>query len=304
MDSNKNNNKNDSGLIRYLQKHYAPATVKEYSGGIRVYLMNYPGAEQAMYKDITAYIGALRNRYRNANTLRSAVCAIKVYYAYLSDAGIREDNPARAIRLKDRIVKDIQLQDLFSEEELGSMLVRAGEGYSKECKKLVYRNRVMMSLLIYQGLWPQEVAGLRVEDIDLSAATVSISASGKAAARVLSLRASQVLLFYAYIHEVRSVLIGAGIATDKLLIGLQGKPLPAWAISVHIKRCYRGMYKGRTVCVHTIRQSVISNLLKAGNDISVVQLFAGHICAGSTQRYEQSGVDSLQSAIGKYHPLR
>jgi integrase/recombinase XerD len=98
--------------------------------------------------------------------------------------------------------------------------------------------------------------------------------------------------------------MGMEYVKDFLLIGMQGRPLAAWAISVHIKRCYRGMYADRMVCAHTIRQSVIANLLKAGNDISVVQLFAGHVCAGSTQRYEQTGVDSLQSAIGRYHPMR
>jgi integrase/recombinase XerD len=49
---------------------------------------------------------------------------------------------------------------------------------------------------------------------------------------------------------------------------------------------------------------VITNLLKAGHDISVVQLFAGHVCAASTQRYQQSGVDSLKAAVHRYHPMK
>jgi integrase/recombinase XerD len=64
------------------------------------------------------------------------------------------------------------------------------------------------------------------------------------------------------------------------------------------------MYPGRTVSPGTIRQSVIANLLKAGHDISVVQLFAGHLLTGSTQRYQQSGVDTLQAAVEQYHPLQ
>lgn len=286
-------------LTQYLQTYYAPATVKAYSRDIAAYLGNCPGAEQAMYQDVMAYIGALRIRYSNAATLRGIVCAVKAYYSYLCHAGLREDNPAKAIRLKDRTASDIQLQDLFTAAELEAMLVRA-EPY----KKFIYRNRVLMSLLIYQGLRPQEAAAVRIADIDLTAATVYIKGTSQSCARTLELKASQVLLFYEYIHNVRPGLIKGTTTTNILLIGLQGRALPAWAISVHIKRCYGTMYPGRTICTHTIRQSVITNLLKAGHDISVVQLFAGHVCAASTQRYQQSGVDTLKAAIQKYHPMQ
>lgn len=300
MDNDRDNdNGNDNGLLQYLRTHYATSTVKSYSLSIAAYLLNCPGAQHAMYKDITAYIGTLRKRYSNAATLRGIVGAIKVYYSYLCHEGIREDNPAKAVRLKDKVNKSIQLQDLFTMEELEVMLERKEPYY-----RWGYRNKVMMGLLIYQGLWPQEASGLRIEDIDFTAATVYIRATRKSHARTLPLKAKQVLLLYEYIHTIRPQLIKFGTTTDRLLIGLQGRALPAWAISVHIKRCYGAMYPNRVVCTHTIRQSVIANLLKAGNDISVVQLFAGHICAASTQRYEQSGVDSLQSAIVKYHPLR
>lgn len=290
----------DNGLMQYLQTYYAPGTVKEYSRDIAAYLLNYPGAQQAMYKDITVYIGALRKRYSNVATLRGVVCAIKAYYAYLCHEDLRKDNPAGAIRLKDKALKDIQLQDMFTSAELEAMLVRA-EPY----KKFIYRNRVLMSLLVYQGLWPQEAAGIGVADIDLAAATVYIKGTSQSCARTLELKASQVLLFYEYIHNIRLGLIKPETPTDRLLIGLQGRALPSWAISVHIKRCYGNMYPGRTaVCTQTIRQSVITNLLKAGHDISVVQLFAGHVCAASTQRYQQSSVDSLKAAIHKYHSLQ
>jgi integrase/recombinase XerD len=289
----------ESGLQRYLRQYYAAGTVREYSRDIEAYLLHQSGAEQAMYKDITAYIGALRSRYSNASTIRGAVCAIKAYYSYLCHTGMRKDNPAKAIRLKDRRNSDVQLQDLFSTEELEAMLERKEPYY-----KWGYRNKVLVGLLIYQALWPQEMAAVRVADIDLTAATVYIRATRNTNARTLPLKANQVLLFYEYIHAIRQNLIKQGTTTDKLLIGLQGRALPAWAISVHIKRCYGAMYPGRTVCPHTIRQSVITNLLKAGHDISVVQLFAGHVCAASTQRYQQSGVDSLKAAVHRYHPMK
>lgn len=287
------------GIGDYLNRYYAPATVLEYSRDIADYVSSCPMAAEAMYGDVMSYVVGLRNRYGNATTLRGKVCAVKAYYAYLCHAGIRADNPARAIRLKDKVSKDIQLQDLFTVAELEAMLLR-DEPY----RKFIYRNRVLMSLLIYQGLRPEEVCGIRLEDIDLTLATVYIRKTLKSVGRTLELKASQVLLFYEYIHQVRPGLLREGYSTDILLIGQQGRALPPWAISVHIKRCYGGVYPGRVVSAGRIRQSVLMNLLKAGHDISVVQLFAGHVCASSTQRYEQNRLDSLKMAIDEYHPYK
>lgn len=71
----------------------------------------------------------------------------------------------------------------------------------------------------------------------------------------------------------------------------------------HVKRSYAGVYTTKKVNAQTIRQSVIVNLLKAGNDISAVQALAGHKYPGSTQKYRQNEIENLQSAINKYHPF-
>lgn len=46
-------------------------------------------------------------------------------------------------------------------------------------------------------------------------------------------------------------------------------------ITKHITRSYAGVYAPRKVDAQTIRQSVIANLVKSGNNISAVQIFAG-----------------------------
>ena len=53
----------------------------------------------------------------------------------------------------------------------------------------------------------------------------------------------------------------------------------------------------------TIRQSVITNLLKQGHELRAVQVFAGHKYPGSTERYRQSPVEELKAAVLKCHPF-
>jgi integrase/recombinase XerD len=284
-------------LKDYLHEHYTVDTASIYLQEIERYHLTRPEALTAGYKDILSYIGALRSRYNNASTLNRILCSIKVYYDYLCASGQRPDNPARSILLKDQRSRDIQLQDLFTMEELEVLLHRP-ERYPH----LVSRNKVLMSLLVYQALYPVELEALRVGDINLETGTVRIRSTAKTNGRELSLKPSQILLFYAYIREVRPLLLKEG-ASDRLLIGQRGEPMSAEDMTKHVKRSFAERYPGRTVNAQTIRQSVIAHLLKQGHSLSVVQVFAGHKYPSSTERYRQNEIENLKAAIEKYHPL-
>lgn len=288
----------DEPLTTYLRQHYTPETAKAYKREIENYLSNFTAASTANYKDITGYIGLLRNRYGKASTLNRIVSSIKVYYDYLCSEGIRNDNPARAIKLRDKRSRDIQLQDLFTAEEL-EMLLNRKERYTH----LDYRNKVLCSLLIYQALYPQEMEAIAVGDINLQEGNMYIKPTAKTNGRSLPLRPNQVLLFHQYITEIRPKLLREN-ESDGLLIGIRGEAMSGEDITKHIKRSFKGLYAGRKVTAQTIRQSVIANLLKQGHDLGVVQAFAGHKYPSSTERYRQNEVETLQAAVEKYHPLK
>lgn len=285
-------------LQQYLEKHYTPATAESYSREIGIFLCNYGHAQVATYNDLIAYVGVLRERYNNASTLNRILCSIKVYYDYLCYDGMRSDHPARTILLKDQRTRDIQLQDLFSSEELECLLER-----KERYKALFYRNRVLMGLLVYQGLKPQEMALLGVSDINLEAGTIYVKPTTTTNSRTLSLKPSQILLMYSYLHSVRLQLL-KGRESNVLLIGQRSMSMSADDIIKHVLRSYRDVYPGREVTAQAIRGSVIANLLAQGHDIGVVQRFAGHKYPSSTERYKQSQVETLKAAIDQYHPMK
>lgn len=123
--------------------------VEAYEREIEIYLVLYSGSENAKYSEAMDYIGSLRKRYSNPSTVNRILAAIKVYYDYLCATEKRNDHPARSITLKDQWSRDIQLQDLFTANELELLLDR-----KERYRQLEYRNKVLMSLLIYQGLHP------------------------------------------------------------------------------------------------------------------------------------------------------
>ncbi|GAL85771.1 integrase family protein [Sporocytophaga myxococcoides] len=285
-------------LEEYLKSRYTAKTAQSYKREIEIYQGNNPAADKARYQDIVNYIGSLRTRYRNPQTLSRILSSIKAYYDFLSSTGKRKDNPGKAIRLRDKQSKDIQLQDLFTTEELEQLLNRK-ERYNA----LEYRNKVLMSLLIYQALKPEEITQFRADEINLSRATVYIRGSGKNNSRELTLKPTQIILFHHYQTEIRPKLL-KGTQSDIFIIGHRGGPMKGENITKHVKRSFRMHYNPRKVNCQTIRQSVITNLLSAGNDLRIVQVFAGHKYPSTTEKYKQTNVEALKSAIQSYHPIR
>jgi integrase/recombinase XerD len=287
----------DEDLQNYLLEKYSPLTVKIYQLDIRRYI-SYMGEERAgkaNYRDIMEYVDYLRKRYHNPGTINRMLYGVKAWYFYLISTGTRNDHPCRHLMLKDARGADIQLQDLFTWVEMERLMQR-----KERFEAARLRNRVIISLLIYQGLRLTEITMLRTGDIDLEAGTVFIRAMPRAMARTLKLRTNQIMLFYNYIHEIRPKLLRTG--TDRLVLTLRGSAENGEGINYLIET-FKPMFPERNLNARTIRQSVITNMLKEGKDLRVVQVFAGHKKISSTEKYRQSGLEELQRAIEKYHPL-
>lgn len=285
-------------LKEYLQRHYTKKTVLAYQREIDNYLANNPKAKKYTYSEIVNYIGLLRNKYNNPQTLSRILASIKAYYSYLCFIGVRKDNPSKFILLRDKRSKDIQLQDFFSTEELEALLTAKKERYTN----LDYRNKVLMGLLIYQALKPSEIEALQCDEINLEQATIYIKSSAKNNSRTLPLKANQILLFKKYLEEIRVKLVGDN-PTNSFIIGMRQSVMLAEDITKHIKRNYN-IYPPRKVNASTIRQSVITNLLKQNNDLRLVQTFAGHKYPSATEKYKQTQVEELKTAIQSYHPMQ
>lgn len=281
----------------YLNAHYAPSTIKRYKREIALYMdwlqSKNKTAQAAKYNDILSYIGTQRKQNKK---VRCSLHGIKVYYNYLVSSEKREDNPAKAIHLKDSKNRDVQIQDLFKTEELEQLLNRK-ERYSI----LKNRNRIIISLLIYQGLTSSEIQNLELEDIDLETGTVSIKAGRRSNSRRLKLESKQVFWMFAYLSKDREILLKT--ESNKLIISKQANKEVADGIG-HLLKSYRYLFPGRNLNAKTIRQSVICNLLQSKKDLRLVQVFAGHRYPSSTEKYRQSEVEALKSQILKYHPLQ
>jgi len=288
-----------TGLEEYLKTRHTPATVKSYLREINIFLYHNPHAETALYGDLMDYIARIRTRYTNPAYIKTKLQGIKKYYQYLAYTGKRKDNPARAIRLRDKVKSDYQLQDLFTPEELEKLLE-----YKSRYNEIQYKNKVVLSLLICQGLTTQDITALEVNNINLEAGTIYIKSTAKSNNRELKLRPRQIILFYKYINEERPLLHNKRVnPTDKLILTKTGSTETGDGIN-YLTCTFKKHFPERNLNPRTIRMSVIANLLIEKKDIRLVQVFAGHRYPGSTEKYKQNEIETLKAEINKHHPLR
>lgn len=295
-------------IKEYLQKKYSKSTLNSNLYHIKRFTDYYQNrAEKATYKDVLNYIEYLRKNYDlHPKTLRHCLYGVKIYFNYLLATGKRKDHPCSELYLKDKINKQIEVDNLYSPETLEQFF----ESYQiKKKTHLQNRNKIIISLLIYQALTVNEIVSLKVENINLEKGEIFIKGSSEITSksprsRTLPLQAKQILLMHNYLKNDRKKLLKYNKKTPneaKFVLGQYGEKMNPHGISKIINENRK---PGEKITPMKIRQSVIANLLKKENDTRIVQVFAGHRKASTTIQYKQSELEVLQNAINEYHPIK
>ena len=198
-------------LRNYLEKKYSKSTLSSNLYNIKRFTDYYDKkAPKATFKEVLNYIEHLRKNYNlHPKTLRHCLYGVKIYFNYLLETGQRKDHPCSELFLKDKIDKQIQVDTLYSPETLETFF----ETYQIRKKKyLENRNKIIISLLIYQALTVKEIAELEIQNINLEKCEIFIKASAELTAkspqsRTLPLQAKQILLIYNYLEKDRIKLL-------------------------------------------------------------------------------------------------
>ena len=284
-------------LSEYLKTKYSKASLTSYQNMINRYLAFTVNAERANYNDVVCYIKYLRKKGNHPKTVRNNLFAVKIYYNYLVEIGKRKDHPCSELNLKDNINRSIPIEELYKKEELEKLL----ENCKTRKRNLLNRNKVIISLLIYQALTVLEISQLNINDINLEEGIIKIKGNVKNNGRTLSLKTNQIMLLHRYITESRTKLLNKKNEEKSLIISSTGERIKPHSISRQINT---NLPENKKMTPIKIRQSVIANLLKSGNELRIVQVFAGHKRASSTEAYRQTGLEELKTAITKHHPLQ
>jgi len=279
-------------------QHHTTSTIKSYQFIISKYLAEHPNADTYNYREVFEYVKSYIFRFSQRPNMALIQAALKKYYDYLIHIGKLENHPCRGLFLKQRS-KPLIHQDLFTFSELERLLHRT-ERYSM----LKYRNKVLVSLLIYQGVTLNELIRIKMKHIDLDDESIMIKRTKTTNSRRLLLHHNQIDFIEKYlkmrimIHNTKP-----SIENDYLLLNKLGNPITT-DDSQYIIETFKFLYPERKLSPQTIRQSVIANWINEKHiPLEQVQLLAGHRWLSSTQRYKQADIAKQVELINGFHPV-
>jgi len=291
----------------YLEhKDFSKSSIKSYQ--ITVNRFNVWVKKQKLtiseltYNDVMAYINHLKSKRNKQRTIQLEIGKLKHYINYQKLEG--NITTISITQLKIQGVKRQSLYDVLKPEELEYIY----QSYPSENHNLQEipltsiekRNRIIIGLLIYQGVNTTDLANLRIEHIHLSRGTIEIPATIKSNTRTLKLEPHQAIELQHYILVEREQLLkGANKSTEQLIFSLgTGNKIYnlLFKLMEHLKKEHSEIKSAKQ-----IRASVITNWLKVHN-LRETQYRAGHRFVSSTESYKINDIESLQNDILEFSP--
>jgi site-specific recombinase XerD len=249
---------------------------------------------QGSYADVLAYMKHCQKKGTTQRTVQNYLNMIKHFYGHLIEQGQIELNPVTGIKVQG--VKRKSLYHTFNAQELHALYNQFNDPTLKG-----KRNKIMLGLLIYQGLKTEELGRLDVKDVKLKEGKVNIPGSRKGNARTLQLESHQVLEMYDYILQTRNEIMSkSGENSEKLFVSIKnGSDLHNYMTRLMVR-----LRKQNKLVLNAkqIRASVIMKWLKQYN-LRQVQYLAGHRYISSTEGYQQNEMEGLTEEVNKFHPL-
>lgn len=294
----KKHNYTRTSFKNYLQgKQYSNTSIATYERFTNQFLewlqKQNIEAGQARYQDILSYMKFCTGKKNHSQrTVQHTIITLSHYFDYLQETGVINHHPAKGIKVQG--VKRKTLYHILEAPELHAIYNKY-EATTPSQKK----NKVIVGLLVYQGLKTEELDRLEPKDVKLKEGKVEIAGSKKSNARSLQLESHQVLDVYEYVMQVRpQILAQTKQVTGRLFVSVEGsEKLRTDFLMAQLRK-----QNNKLENADQLRASVIVKWLKQYN-LREVQYLAGHRYISSTESYKQNEMEGLTEEVNKYHPL-
>ena len=252
--------------------------------------------------EVLKIIEIQKQNYIN-QVVNSHLYSLEQYYFYLIQTGKRKTHPIKNFRIKTP--KPKLITSFLTEKEL----LQIYENFPKTghfagiFDFYAQRNKVMLGLIIFQGLESGTLKALEINAINLEKGIIQVPSTTehKLNPRKLPLESVQIIALQEYMNHTRNEIIKHNKSpenTTKLFPqSVQNK---GCAMTRSILKKVQKEFKISSL--KQIRDSRIALWIKQYN-IREVQYKSGYKKFASLEKYNQTALESLQEALAKYHPF-
>ena len=309
----------------------APRTIDAYGRGIADYMAVCASESidpiQAKRSDIARYVRDLSDRDHRAGdnvialdsgvglsnaTIHQRLVAVRLFYDYLVEEGVRETNPVGRGRYTPRkhlgvgrergILRRFTKLPWIPTDEQWTAILHAARAEP-------IRNRVMLALVYDAGLRREELCSLRTDDIDPTHRTLRVRAETTKSRRerIVPYSATAGVLLHQYLGHRRTISSARGPLFLSESRRNYAKPITLWTWSKVVRHLALRADVPR-FSTHTLRHLCLTDLARSGWELHAIATLAGHRSTVSTLQYiHLSGRDlalRLTDAMSSVHAAR
>ncbi len=280
-----------------LERGLSANTREAYLADLRSFTDYLAGRGIVSFNDVKRdhildYLMSERDRGLSVNSVSRRLVAIKVFFSYLHQEHILDDNVTEVME-SPRLWRI--LPDVLTEREVERLLsVPVGTD------RYALRDRAILECFYGTGLRVSELGDLRGGDIHFDSGYIRCRGKGNKV-RVVPFGGKARAAVERYLKEGRPEFVREG-TDDCVFLTYRGRGFSRKGLWHLIKEITRKAGITKPVSPHTLRHSFASHLLKNGAPLRVIQEMLGHADIGTTQIYTHIDQGRLRSVHAKFHP--
>ncbi|HEY2801492.1 MAG TPA: site-specific tyrosine recombinase XerD [Chthoniobacterales bacterium] len=241
---------------------------------------------------ISEYLAERKRGGLAAASIKLIVVALKIFFRFGSARGFVERDPTGSLHLPriERYLPET-LNELQVEELLESVDTKAPLGL---------RDRAMLELLYASGLRISELAGAKLENLNLEEGVIRVTGKGNKT-RLVPVGKKACAALTTYLVEERPRLVRRRSGSE-VFLSVRGMRLTTVRIWQIVKTVARRSGLEVNVYPHLLRHSFATHLLSNGADLRIIQEMLGHADISTTQVYTHVDQQRLKAVHHKFHP--
>ena len=217
--------------------------------------------------------------------------ALNSFFRYCKRSGFIQNNPMEKIK---RPKYEVPLPKCFTEEEVRTLL-----SIPDTDSPFGIRNKAILETLYSSGLRISELAGIRLQDIDLKRGLIRVTGKGNKQ-RIVPLGSYAIEAINNYL-KVRPQFMREN-SPDLLFLTKSGKAFDTKQLDIILKRYFELVAKAKGYSPHSLRHSFATHLLSRGADLRAIQELLGHSLLSTTETYTHISLEDIKEAYKKGHP--
>ena len=284
-------------------------TLKAYRIDLRQFV-EFIEEEEPSKEKIERYITYLHKKYKQ-KTVKRKIASLKVFYAYLEEEEIIEENLMRRVHTKfkeervlPRIIPREEIEKLLNcmykelrESEKNQRfilrdvaIIEVGLGGRLDCTNI--------EVLFATGARVYEIANIRIENINLESGVIRFMGKGGKERIVQIGEESVIELLNRYYAENKEEIHACGY----FFINKRKSRFTEQSIRLMLKKYTKQAKLERNITPHMFRHSFATYLIEEGVDISCVQQILGHSSIKTTQIYIHVSSQKQADILREMHP--